>query len=458
LERDFLPGVSPKKNKRMSERKKVAFYTLGCKLNFSETSTIARNLQDEGFDRVDFEEVADMYVINTCSVTENADKQFKQVVRKAMKLNDKAFVAAVGCYAQLKPEELAQVDGVDLVLGATEKFKLADYINDLSKNDFGEVHSCEIAEADFYVGSYSIGDRTRAFLKVQDGCDYKCTYCTIPLARGISRSDALENVLQNAKEISEQNIKEIVLTGVNIGDYGKGEFGNKKHEHTFLDLVQALDEVVGIERLRISSIEPNLLKNETIDFVAKSKTFVPHFHIPLQSGSNAILKLMKRRYLREIYTDRVNQIKEVMPHACIGVDVIVGFPGETEEHFLETYHFLNEMDISYLHVFTYSERDNTEAAEMEGVVPGNVRAKRSKMLRGLSVKKRRAFYESQLGTARTVLFETENKEGYIHGFTENYVKVKAPWNPELANTLHKIQLTHIDEDGSVRAQFVDGEA
>lgn len=439
----------------MSERKKVAFYTLGCKLNFSETSTIARNLQDEGFDRVDFEEVADMYVINTCSVTENADKQFKQVVRKAMKLNDKAFVAAVGCYAQLKPEELANVDGVDLVLGATEKFKLADYVNDLSKNDFGEVHSCEIAEADFYVGSYSIGDRTRAFLKVQDGCDYKCTYCTIPLARGISRSDALENVLQNAKEISEQNIKEIVLTGVNIGDYGKGEFGNKKHEHTFLDLVQALDEVEGIERLRISSIEPNLLKNETIDFVSKSKTFVPHFHIPLQSGSNAILKLMKRRYLREVYTDRVTQIKEVMPHACIGVDVIVGFPGETEEHFLETYHFLNEMDISYLHVFTYSERDNTEAAEMEGVVPANVRAKRSKMLRGLSVKKRRAFYESQLGTERTVLFETENKEGYIHGFTENYVKVKAPWNPELANTLHKIQLTHIDEDGSVRVQFVE---
>jgi threonylcarbamoyladenosine tRNA methylthiotransferase MtaB len=439
----------------MSERKKVAFYTLGCKLNFSETSTIARNLQNEGFDRVDFEEVADMYVINTCSVTENADKQFKQVVRKAMKLNDKAFVAAVGCYAQLKPEELASVDGVDLVLGATEKFKLADYVNDLSKNDFGEVHSCEIVEADFYVGSYSIGDRTRAFLKVQDGCDYKCTYCTIPLARGISRSDTLENVLQNAKEISEQNIKEIVLTGVNIGDYGKGEFGNKKHEHTFLDLVQALDQVEGIERLRISSIEPNLLKNETIDFVSKSKTFVPHFHIPLQSGSNAILKLMKRRYLREVYTDRVNQIKEVMPHACIGVDVIVGFPGETEEHFLETYHFLNEMDISYLHVFTYSERDNTEAAEMGGVVPANVRAKRSKMLRGLSVKKRRAFYESQLGTERTVLFESENKEGYIHGFTENYVKVKAPWNPELANTLHKIQLTHIDEDGSVRVQFVE---
>ncbi len=438
----------------MQTSKKVAFYTLGCKLNFSETSTIARNFENEGFKRVEFEEKADIYVINTCSVTENADKQFKQIVKKALKFNDKAFVAAVGCYAQLKPEELADVNGVDLVLGATEKFKITDYLNDLSKNDMGEVHSCEIADADFYVGSYSIGDRTRAFLKVQDGCDYKCTYCTIPLARGISRSDALENVLQNAKEISEKGIKEIVLTGVNIGDYGKGEFGNKKHEHTFLDLVTALDKVDGIERLRISSIEPNLLKNETIDFVSKSNTFVPHFHIPLQSGSNTLLKLMKRRYMSELYTDRVAKIREVMPHACIGVDVIVGFPGETDELFLETYHFLNEMDISYLHVFTYSERDNTEAAEMSGVVPKNVRAKRSKMLRGLSVKKRRAFYESQLGSQRTVLFESENKEGYINGFTENYVKVKAPWNPELVNTLHNVQLTKIDEDGLVRFDFI----
>jgi threonylcarbamoyladenosine tRNA methylthiotransferase MtaB len=438
----------------MINKKKVAFYTLGCKLNFSETSTIARNFQDEGFERVDFEEIADIYVINTCSVTDNADKQFKQIVKKAMKLNEKAFVAAVGCYAQLKPEELASVDGVDLVLGATEKFKITDYLNDLSKNDLGEIHSCEIEEADFYVGSYSFGDRTRAFLKVQDGCDYKCTYCTIPLARGISRSDALENVLKNASEISQKGIKEIVLTGVNIGDYGKGEFGNKKHEHTFLDLVKALDKVEGIERLRISSIEPNLLKNETIEFVSKSRTFVPHFHIPLQSGSNEILKKMKRRYLREVYTDRVTKIREVMPHACIGVDVIVGFPGETDEEFLETYNFLNEMEISYLHVFTYSERDNTEAAEMPDVVPMNVRNKRSKMLRGLSVKKRRAFYESQIGTKRTVLFESENKEGYIHGFTENYVKVKTPWNPELVNTLHEINLTKIDEDGSVRLEFL----
>lgn len=435
-------------------RKKVAFYTLGCKLNFSETSTIARSFMDEGFDRVDFSEPADIYVINTCSVTENADKRFKTIVKQAQKANPRAFIAAVGCYAQLKPQELADVNGVDLVLGATEKFKITDYINDLSKNDFGEVHSCEIEDVDFYVGSYSIGDRTRAFLKVQDGCDYKCTYCTIPLARGISRSDTMENVLKNAREISAQNIKEIVLTGVNIGDYGKGEFGNKKHEHTFLDLVRELDKVEGIERLRISSIEPNLLKNETIELVAQSRTFVPHFHIPLQSGSNDILKKMKRRYLRELYVDRVLKIREVMPHACIGVDVIVGFPGETDEHFLETYHFLNDLDISYLHVFTYSERDNTEAANMEGIVPLDVRNKRSKMLRGLSVKKRRAFYESQLGTKRTVLFESENKEGYIYGFTENYVKVKMPWNPEFVNTLHDVELTKIDEDGLVRFDFV----
>ncbi|WP_291961992.1 tRNA (N(6)-L-threonylcarbamoyladenosine(37)-C(2))-methylthiotransferase MtaB [Maribacter sp.] len=438
-------------------KKKVAFYTLGCKLNFSETSTIARSFADEGFDRVDFSEHADMYVINTCSVTDNADKKFKTIVKKAQKINPDAFVAAVGCYAQLKPEELADVDGVDLVLGATEKFKITDYINDLTKNDHGQVHSCEIADADFYVGSYAIGDRTRAFLKVQDGCDYKCTYCTIPLARGISRSDTLENVLKNAADISEQGIKEIVLTGVNIGDYGKGEFGNKKHEHTFLELVQALDDVDGIHRLRISSIEPNLLKNETIEFVSQSKTFVPHFHIPLQSGSDDLLKLMKRRYMTDLYKERVEKIREVMPNCCIGVDVIVGFPGETEEHFLETYHFLNELDISYLHVFTYSERDNTPAATMDGVVPNKVRSKRSKMLRGLSVKKRRAFYESQLENELTVLFEGENKEGYIHGFTENYVKVKSPWNPGLVNTLHKVKLTEIDNDGLVRFNFVKEE-
>ncbi|MDV7188194.1 tRNA (N(6)-L-threonylcarbamoyladenosine(37)-C(2))-methylthiotransferase MtaB [Lutibacter sp. TH_r2] len=438
----------------MNGQKKVAFYTLGCKLNFSETSTIARSFQNEGFERVDFEKQADIYVINTCSVTDNADKRFKTIVKSALKKNNKAFLIAIGCYAQLKPEELANIDGVDLVLGATEKFKVTDYINDLSKNDMGEVHSCEIEDADFYVGSYSIGDRTRAFLKVQDGCDYKCTYCTIPLARGISRSDTLQNVLNNAEEISAKGIKEIVLTGVNIGDYGKGEFGNKKHEHTFLDLVKALDEVNGIHRLRISSIEPNLLQNETIDFVSKSKSFVPHFHIPLQSGNDKLLKLMKRRYLKETYTNRVTAIKQKMPNACIGVDVIVGFPGETNEDFLETYNYLNELDISYLHVFTYSERPNTEAVEMDNVVPQNVRTKRSKMLRGLSVKKRRAFYESQLGNKLTVLFESENKDGYIHGFTQNYVKVKTPWNPELVNTLHSIKLTKIDEDGIVRFDWV----
>ena len=437
----------------MNAEKNVAFYTLGCKLNFSETSTIARNFENEGFKRVDFEETADIYVINTCSVTDNADKRFKSIVKNALKKNSDAFLIAVGCYAQLKPEELAAVDGVDLVLGATEKFNVTSYINDLTKNNIGEVHSCEISEADFYVGSYSIGDRTRAFLKVQDGCDYKCTYCTIPLARGISRSDTLENVLNNAREISSKGIKEIVLTGVNIGDYGKGEFGNKKHEHTFLELVRKLDRVEGIHRLRISSIEPNLLKDETIDFVSKSDSFVPHFHIPLQSGSDELLKKMKRRYRVQTYTNRVHKIKEVMPNACIGVDVIVGFPGETDELFLETYNYLNEMDISYLHVFTYSERPNTEAVNLEGVVPKKVRAKRSKMLRGLSAKKRRSFYESQLGKEANVLFENENKEGFINGFTENYVKVKTPWNPELVNTLHTISLTEIDNDGLVRFNF-----
>ena len=438
----------------MNAKKKVAFYTLGCKLNFSETSTIARDFEKENFERVDFSQSADIYVINTCSVTENADKRFKTIVKQAQKSNPEAFVIAIGCYAQLQPKQLAEVDGVDLVLGATEKFKITDYLNDLTKNEVGAIHSCEIEDADFYVGSYSFGDRTRAFLKVQDGCDYKCTYCTIPLARGISRSDTLQNVLKNAREITQKGIKEIVLTGVNIGDYGKGEFGNKKHEHTFFQLVQALDTVEGLERVRISSIEPNLLKNETIDFVAQSKNFVPHFHVPLQSGSNQLLKLMRRRYMKELYQDRVAHIKEKMPNACIGVDVIVGFPGETDDIFLETYEFLNAMDISYLHVFSYSERPNTVAATMDGKVPKNVRSKRSKMLRGLSAKKRRAFYESQLGTVQSVLFEGENKEGYIHGFTRNYVKVKTPWNPALVNTTQKVNLKEIDQDGLVRFEFI----
>jgi threonylcarbamoyladenosine tRNA methylthiotransferase MtaB len=437
----------------MIDRKKVAFYTLGCKLNFSETATIARNIQDEGFDRVEFSDFSDIYVINTCSVTENADKRFKTIVKQAQRANASAYIVAVGCYAQLQPEELAAVSGVDLVLGATEKFKITDYLNQLTKNDTAAIHSCEIADADFYVSSYSVGDRTRAFLKVQDGCDYKCTYCTIPLARGISRSDSLQNILDNAKNIANQGIKEIVLTGVNIGDYGKGEYGNKKHEHTFFDLVQALDTIDGIHRLRISSIEPNLLKDETIDFVANSNSFVPHFHIPLQSGSNVMLKAMRRRYMKELYVDRVEHIKRVLPDACIGVDVIVGFPGETDEIFLETYNFLNKLDISYLHVFSYSKRPNTHAATLPNEVSKYVRSKRSKMLRGLSVKKRRAFYESQINTQHTVLFEGENKDGYIHGFTENYVKVKSPWDPSLVNSLHDVNLTEIDSDGLVRIGF-----
>lgn len=435
--------------------KKVAFHTLGCKLNFSETSTIARSCEEEGYEKVAFKEHADIYVLNTCSVTENADKECKRLVRQVLKINPDAFVVIIGCFAQLKPNEIAKFEGVDLVLGATEKFKLSSYLNELSKQEGTEVHSCEIVEADFFEGAYSIGDRTRAFLKVQDGCDYKCTYCTIPLARGISRSDKLENVLLNAKEISEKDIKEIVLTGVNIGDYGKGEFGNKKHEHTFLELVQALDKVAGISRLRISSIEPNLLKDETIDFVSNSSVFVPHFHIPLQSGSDELLKNMKRRYLTGLYKERVKRIKLKMPDACIGVDVIVGFPGETEEHFQETYTLLNELDISYLHVFTYSERANTQAAEMSHVIDKGVRHQRSKMLRILSAKKKRAFYEKNIGSNRTVLFEHENKMGYIQGFTENYVKVKVPYDPGFRNQILKVKLNDIDDDGSVLATILN---
>jgi threonylcarbamoyladenosine tRNA methylthiotransferase MtaB len=433
----------------------VAFYTLGCKLNFAETSTISRTLEEEGFQKVSFPETADLYVINTCSVTENADKKFRSVVRQVQRINPEAYIAVVGCYAQLQPDEIASIPGVDLVLGATEKFNITSYLEDLEKQDAGKVHSCEISQADFYVSSYAIGDRTRAFLKVQDGCDYKCTYCTIPLARGISRSDSLNNILEKAGEIARKGIREIVLTGVNIGDYGKGEFGNKKHEHTFLELIQGLDKVPGIERLRISSIEPNLLPNEIIDFVAESQAFVPHFHIPLQSGSNMILKAMRRRYLRELYVERVARIRSVMPDACIGVDVIVGFPGETEELFKETYDFLHALDISYLHVFTYSERPDTPAASMGGKVGQAERKKRSKMLRSLSAKKRRAFYTTQIGTVRTVLFEGENKKGYIHGFTENYVKVKTPWDPGLVNTVHPIRLEGIDADGLVRIQRLE---
>ncbi|MGC4129752.1 MAG: tRNA (N(6)-L-threonylcarbamoyladenosine(37)-C(2))-methylthiotransferase MtaB [Bergeyella sp.] len=430
--------------------KTAAYHTLGCKLNFAETSTIARQLTGAGYRKVNFEDKADVYVINTCSVTENADRECKLHVKRAMKANSEGLVVVVGCYAQLKPEEISRIEGVDLVLGAKEKFNILSYLDDLDKTrNEGIVHSCEIEEADFFIGSYSIGDRTRAFLKVQDGCDYKCTYCTIPLARGISRSDTIESVLKNAREISAKGIKEIVLTGVNIGDYGKGEFGNKRHEHTFLDLIKELDEVEGIERIRISSIEPNLLKDESIELVSQSKSFVPHFHIPLQSGCDDLLKKMKRRYLTRLYTDRITKIREVMPDAAIGVDVIVGFPGETDEKFMETYHYLNDLPISYLHVFTYSERENTEAAEMEGVVPVSERKKRNKMLRILSEKKKMAFYQTQLGNTLPVLWEHENKNGMMYGFTENYVRVQKPFDESSVNEIEFVKLDKIEADGTV---------
>ena len=433
-----------------STLKTAAFHTLGCKLNFAETSTIARQLTGAGYEKVSFDDQAHVYVINTCSVTENADRECKFHVKRAMKANPEGLVVIVGCYAQLKPEEISAIEGVDLVLGAKEKFNILSYLDDLQKTEnHGLIHSCEIDEADFFIGSYSIGDRTRAFLKVQDGCDYKCTYCTIPLARGISRSDTIENVVKNAKEIAGKGIKEIVLTGVNIGDYGKGEFGNKKHEHTFLDLISELDQVEGIERIRISSIEPNLLKDESIDLVSKSRSFVPHFHIPLQSGSDDLLKLMKRRYLTKLYSDRIHKIREVMPDSCIGVDVIVGFPGETKEKFLETYNFLNKLPISYLHVFTYSERENTEAAEMAGVVPVPERKKRNKMLRILSEKKKMAFYQTQIGKILPVLWEHEDKDGIMFGFTENYVRVQKPFDQHSVNQIEHLKLNRIESDGTV---------
>ena len=442
-------GYSEEITQKVS-KPRVAFYTLGCKLNFSETATISRDFDSDRYEHVAFGAPAEAYVINTCSVTENADKKFKGLVKKALKQNPHAFIAAIGCYAQLQPEALAEIDGVDLVLGATEKFKLIDYLGDLTKKPLGMVHSCEIVEANHYESSYSLDDRTRAFLKVQDGCDYKCTYCTIPRARGISRSDSLDNIIKQALEITQRGFKEIVLTGVNIGDYGKGEFGNKKHQHTFLDLIAALDEIEALKRIRISSIEPNLLTDKIIDFVAQSRAFVPHFHVPLQSGNDEVLKKMKRRYLSDLYRDRLMQIKSLMPQACVGGDVIVGFPGETDSTFLDTYTFLADLEISYLHVFSYSERPNTEAISLPDVVSPAVRNKRSKMLRGLSAKKRRAFYESQLGATVDVLFENENKRGYITGFSENYVKVRAPWNPELANRIERVTLQSIDHEGFVR--------
>jgi len=433
--------------------KTVAFHTLGCKLNFSETSTIARMFMEKGFEKKQFSEAADVYVINTCSVTENADKECKSIVKSALSKNPDAFVAVVGCYAQLKPEEISNIEGVDVVLGATEKFKLLNYIHLSGKQAHAEIHNCEISEADFFVDAYSVGDRTRSFLKVQDGCDYSCTFCTIPLARGKSRSDTIENVIANATKIAESGVKEIVLTGVNIGDFGYGKSidgdEKKRKEYNFFDLVKELDEVEKIERFRISSIEPNLLKDEIITFVSQSKRFVPHFHIPLQSGSNKILRMMKRRYLRELYADRISKIKSLMPDCCIGVDVIVGFPGETEEDFLETYNFVNGLDISYLHVFTYSERDNTEAKNLPNVVPVAERKRRNKMLRILSAKKLRAFYEKQKGKTLSVIFETENKNGFMYGFTQNYVKVKFPFDQSLCNLPLEVTLGDFDEEGDM---------
>ena len=426
--------------------RKVAFYTLGCKLNYSETSSIGRLFNNAGFSTVDFTDTPDVFVINTCSVTENADKKCKKVVKEALKISPNAYVTIVGCYAQLKPQEISEIPGVDMVLGAAEKFQIVDYITDLTKNPKALVYNQPVSEANQFVSAYSFGDRTRTFLKVQDGCDYSCTFCTIPLARGASRSDTIENAVNQVEEIAASGVKEIVLTGVNLGDFG---IRDGKRADKFFDLVKALDRVEDIDRIRISSIEPNLLTDEIIEFVAASKRFVPHFHIPLQSGSDKILGLMRRRYKRELYADRVAKIKALMPDCCIGVDVIVGFPGETREDFIDTYNFLNDLNVSYLHVFTYSERENTLASEMNGSVPGSTRAERSKMLHILSDKKRRAFYETQLNKTEEVLFEGDVKEGFMHGFTRNYVKVKTKYDPVLVNELKTVYLTNISPDGDV---------
>ena len=434
--------------------KKVAFYTLGCKLNFSETSSISRLFEQRGFQKVEFNETPDIFVINTCSVTENADKKCKKVVKEALKISPNAFVTIIGCYAQLKPKEIAEIPGVDAVLGAAEKFRLLDLLPTFEKKEKAEVFSSPVETANQYYCSYSINDRTRTFLKVQDGCDYSCSFCTIPLARGASRSDSIENIIKTAEEIAASGVKEIVLTGVNIGDFGLRE---GVRQEKFIQLIQRLDEVEGIERFRISSIEPNLLTDEIINFVATSKKFVPHFHIPLQSGSNKILSLMKRRYKRELYADRVNKIKTAMPHCCIGVDVIVGFPGEKETDFLDTYQFLNELNISYLHVFTYSERDNTHALNLPNPVPGSERAKRSQMLHILSDKKRRFFYEQHLGETGNVLFEADIENGEMTGFTENYIKVTAKYDPILVNEVKLLRLTSINERGLVEVEEVETE-
>ena len=435
----------------MNQFKKVAFYTLGCKLNFSETSTISRLFEEAGFAKVEFEETPDVYVINTCSVTENADKKCKQLVKRAQKINPESFIVIVGCYAQLKPEEIAKIHGVDLVLGANEKFNILKHLeNKNSKLEITEVSFDNIKNTKEFVPSYSIGDRTRSFLKVQDGCDYFCSFCTIPLARGKSRNTSVAETVLEAEKIAKTAVKEVVLTGVNIGDFGQGEGEN------FFDLIKELDNIDGIDRFRISSIEPNLLSNEIIVFCLKdSKRFVPHFHIPLQSGSDRLLKLMRRKYERALYAQRVIQIKSIRPDACIGVDVIVGFPGETDEDFMDSVNFLKDLDISYLHVFTYSERANTGAPKLGEKVPMEVRRERSKQLHLLSDRKKRQFYTENSGTERTVLFEHEEDEGIMYGFTENYIKVKFPYQQELTNTFQKIRLTEIDRDGIMKCELIE---
>ncbi len=425
----------------MEKAKTVAFHTLGCKLNFSETSTLSRMMEKEGFEKKDFTDVADVYVINTCSVTDNADKECRQLVRRIQKKSPESFVVITGCYAQLKPKEIAEIPGVDLVLGAAEKFNLTKHLLDLTKTDTAaKICSCDIEELTGFTATFSQNDRTRTFLKVQDGCDYNCSFCTIPMARGKSRSDTIANVVQQANQLANDGVKEIVLTGVNLGDFGRGAHGDKKYEENFYDLVQALDAVKGIERYRISSIEPNLLTNEIIEWVAKSDQFMPHFHIPLQSGSNEILALMRRRYKRELYAERVALIKQLIPHAAIGVDVIVGFPGETADHFKETVDFLHSLDVTYLHVFTYSERDQTKAAEMNNVVPISVRNERNKTLRNLSYMKLQYFTNQHNGSTRKVLFEAFNKEGMMEGYTDNYIRIATPYRAEWANQLVDWQL------------------
>ncbi|WP_160711896.1 tRNA (N(6)-L-threonylcarbamoyladenosine(37)-C(2))-methylthiotransferase MtaB [Chitinophaga solisilvae] len=419
----------------MEQVKTVAFHTLGCKLNFSETSSLSRLLEQDGFVKTDFDNTADVYVINTCSVTDNADKECRQLVRRIQRRAPESMVVITGCYAQLKPQEIASIEGVDLVLGAAEKFNIAEHLKTLTKGDSAKICSCDIEEVNTFHSSYSVNDRTRTFLKVQDGCDYGCTFCTIPMARGKSRSDSVESVAAHARSLAANGVKEIVLTGVNLGDFGKGLHGGKKREESFYELIQVLDEVDGIERYRISSIEPNLLSNEIITFVAGSRKFMPHFHIPLQSGNNEILGLMRRRYRRELYAEKVALIKEIMPHCSIGVDVIVGFPSESDAHFQDTYDFLHQLDVSYLHVFTYSERANTPALEIQPVVPINIRHERNKMLRNLSHKKQQFFQEQHLNQTRKVLFEGQNKEGMMEGYTDNYIRIVTPHRQEWVNQL-----------------------